>query len=131
MIGVDTNVLVRYFVKDDPIQTLAATRIVNGFSPEEPGWVGYLVLSELAWTLRRIYKLDRIAIARIIEKLLTSKDIVIEQRDSMRQALLLYERSKADFGDCVIAMAARLAGCGRIITFDENAARDLGMALLR
>ncbi|MGD0155052.1 MAG: type II toxin-antitoxin system VapC family toxin [Terracidiphilus sp.] len=131
MIGVDTNVLVRYFIKDDPVQTHAAVKLVQGLSPDKPGWIGLLVLAELAWTLRRLYKLDRVAIAGIIEKLLISTDIVLEARDAVRQALLLYRKSNADFADCVIAVAARVAGCSSIVTFDEIAARDLGMELVK
>lgn len=130
MIGIDTNILVRFVVKDDPTQTPAAVRMIHGLSPEEPGWISLLVLSELAWTLRRVYKLDRTAIAGVLEKLLISKDTVLEQRDVVRQALLVYQSSKADFADCVIAVTANLAGCSRMVTFDEVAARDLGMELL-
>lgn len=130
MIGIDTNILVRFVVKDDPTQTPAAVRMIHGLSPEEPGWISLLVLSELTWTLRRVYKLDRTAIAGVLERLLVSKDTVLEQRDVVRQALLVYQSSKADFADCVIAVTANLAGCSRMVTFDEVAARDLGMELL-
>ena len=130
MIGIDTNVLVRFVVKDDPTQAPAAVRMIQGLSPEEPGWISILVLTELVWTLRRVYKLDRTSIAGVLERLLSSKDTVLEQRDVVRRALLAYQSSKADFADCVIAVTANLAGCSRMVTFDEIAARDLGMELL-
>ncbi|MGA2206335.1 MAG: type II toxin-antitoxin system VapC family toxin [Terracidiphilus sp.] len=130
MIGIDTNVLVRFVVKDDPTQAPAAVRMIQGLSPEEPGWISILVLTELVWTLRRVYKLDRTSIAGVLERLLSSNDTVLEQRDVVRRALLAYQSSKADFADCVIAVTANLAGCSRMVTFDEIAARDLGMELL-
>jgi predicted nucleic-acid-binding protein len=130
VIGIDTNILVRYLVKDDPTQTAAAVRLIHELSPEEPGWLCLLVLSEVVWTLRRVYKLDRTAIAGVLEKLLGSKDLVIEQHDIVRRAVLLYQSSKADFADCMIAVMANLAGCGRMVTFDQVAARDLRMELL-
>jgi predicted nucleic-acid-binding protein len=130
VIGIDTNVLVRFVVKDDPTQAPAAVRMIQGLSPEEPGWISILVLTELVWTLRRVYKLDRTSIAGVLERLLSSNDTVLEQRDVVRRALLAYQSSKADFADCVIAVTANLAGCSRMVTFDEIAARDLGMELL-
>ena len=130
MIGIDTNVLIRYLVKDDPIQAAAAIRIIHGLSPEESGWLALTVVAELTWTLRRIYKMNRIAIAGIIEKLLGSKDMILEQRDTVQKALLLYRNSRADFADCVTVVGSRNAGCDRVATFDRIAARDLGMELI-
>jgi predicted nucleic-acid-binding protein len=130
VIGIDTNILIRYLVKDDPVQTPAAVRIIHSLSFRQPGWLAITVLVELAWTLRRIYKLDRIAIAAIVEKLLGSKDMILEQREIVYQALLLYGSSRADFADCLIAVGARNAGCAGVATFDQIAARDLGMELI-
>lgn len=131
MIGIDTNILLRYFVKDDPIQTPLAIRTIYSLSPEEPGWLSILVLAELTWTLRRTYKLDRAAIAGIVGKLLDSGDIVMEQGEIVRQALNLYLATKADFADCVIAVSAHSVGCSVVATLDEIAARDVGMQLIK
>lgn len=130
MIGIDTNILIRYLVKDDPVQTPAAVRIIHSLSIAEPGWLALTVVAELAWTLKRIYKMDRIAIATIVEKLLGSNDMVLEQRDTVQEALPLYRSSRADLADCVIAIGARNAGCNRVATLDRIAARDLGMELI-
>jgi predicted nucleic-acid-binding protein len=130
MIGIDTNILLRYFVKDDPIQTAIAVRTIHNLSPEEPGWISILVLVELTWTLRRTFKLDRAAIAGVVGKLLDSADIVLEQVEILHQALNLYTTTKADFADCVIAVSARSAGCSSVATLDEIAARDVGMLLV-
>jgi predicted nucleic-acid-binding protein len=131
MIGIDTNILLRYFVKDDPTQTPLAVRTIHSLSSQEPGWIALLVLAELTWTLRRIFKLNRKAIAGVIAKLLDSQDMVLEQEEIVRQALQLYVTTKADFADCVIAVSARSVGCTTMATLDEVAARDLGMQLIR
>jgi predicted nucleic-acid-binding protein len=99
-------------------------------SPQEPGWISLLVLAELTWTLRRVFKLNRTAIAEVIAKLLNSQDMVLEQEEIVRQGLHLYSTTKADFADCVIALSARSMGCTTVVTLDEVAARDLGMKLI-
>ena len=66
MIGIDTNILVRFFVKDDPTQTPAAVRMIHGLSPEEPGWISLLVFVGAGSDTRRVYKLDRAAIAGVL-----------------------------------------------------------------
>lgn len=130
MTGLDTNVLVRYFVKDDPLQTQAAEGLLDSLSPEEPGWLGLIVLVELVWALRFMYRFQRDGIARIVESLLRSLDVVVDQENVVHQALSLYRNSKADFADCLIAASARAAGCSKTVTFDRIAARDAGMELL-
>jgi predicted nucleic-acid-binding protein len=81
--------------------------------------------------LRRVFKLNRRAIAGVVAKLLNSQDMVIEQEEIVRQALHLYAATKADFADCVIAVSARSVGCTTVATLDEVAARDLGMHLIQ
>lgn len=130
MIGLDTNVLVRYFAKDDPQQSLAARNLIAILSPEKPGWLGVVVLAELVWTLKYAYHFSRAGLTTVIEHLLMSKDIVIENENLVRSALSLYRNSKADYADCLIAVSAQASGCGRMVTFDRIAARDLGMELL-
>jgi predicted nucleic-acid-binding protein len=130
MTGLDTNVLVRYFVKDDPLQTQAAENLLDSLSPEAPGWLGLIVLVELVWVLRFMYQFQRDGIARIVESLLRSLDVVVDQENVVHQALSLYRNSKADFADCLIAASARAAGCRKTVTFDRIAARDAGMELL-
>lgn len=130
MIGIDTNILIRYLVKDDPVQTPEAVRIVNGLSSAVPGWLSITVIAELAWTLRRIYKMDREGIAGIVQKLLNSNDMILEQHDTVQRAVLLFRNCKADLADCMLAVGAGIAGCERIVTFDRIAARDLGMKLI-
>jgi predicted nucleic-acid-binding protein len=128
MIGLDTNVLIRYFVKDDPKQSRLVSSFINGLS--EPAWLGQIVVAELVWALTRTYRMNHDTLVRILDTLLSGSNIVIEQEDTFREALDLFRNSKADFADCLIAASARAAGCSKTVTFDRIAARDAGMELL-
>jgi predicted nucleic-acid-binding protein len=130
LIGLDTNILIRYFVKDDPDQTRLAVKLVHGLSPEEPGWVGLGTLLELVWALTRIYRVQREQLVQIVDTVLASKDIVVEQRETVRDALRIYRTRNTEFADCLIASSAKGAGCSRTMTFDRKAARDAGMELV-
>jgi predicted nucleic-acid-binding protein len=130
MIGVDSNVLVRYFVRDDPHQTQAADELLDALSSEKPGWICLIVLVELVWALRFPYRIERAKIVGTIEALLRARDVVLEQEATVRQALSLFRKSNADFADCLISLSARAAGCSKTVTFDKIAARDAGMELI-
>jgi predicted nucleic-acid-binding protein len=130
VIGFDTNILVRYLVEDDPEQTRLADRLIDSLTSVNPGWIGLTALAETVWVLTRTYRLNRRRIVPILESLLVSREIVIEQSEMVREALRLYLSGKADFPDCLIALSARAAGCSRTVTFDRRAARDAGMELL-
>lgn len=130
MIGLDTNILVRYFVKDDPEQTRLAVNLIYALSPAEPGWVGQATILELVWVMTRIYRVKKERVAQVLDMLLASRDIVIGQDDTAREALRLYRAGNTDFADCLIAASARAAGCSRTVTFDRIAARDAGMQLI-
>jgi predicted nucleic-acid-binding protein len=130
VIGLDTNILVRYFVKDDPEQTPLAVNLIYSLSPAEPGWVGQAAILELVWVLTRIYGVKKDRVAQILDKLLASRDIVVGQDDTAREALRLYRAGNTDFADCLIAASAKAAGCSRTVTFDRRAARDAGMQLI-
>ena len=130
MIGFDTNILVRYLVEDDPEQTRLADRLIDSLTSTNPGWVGLTALAETVWVLTRTYRLNRRRIVSILESLLVSREIVVEQSEMVREALRLYRSGKADFPDCLIALSATAAGCSRTVTFDWRAARDAGMELL-
>lgn len=130
MIGLDTNILVRYFVKDEPEQTRLAVNLIYALSPAEPGWVGQATILELVWVMTRIYRVKKDRVAQILDMLLASRDIIVGQDDTAREALRLYRAGNTDFADCLIAASAKAAGCRRTVTFDRIAARDAGMELL-
>ncbi|MDR3087582.1 MAG: type II toxin-antitoxin system VapC family toxin [Azoarcus sp.] len=121
MIGLDTNVLVRYFAQDDTIQSSAATAIIERFSEHKPGFVSTTALIELAWVLERCYHTPKTELVRILEILLKSREITTENAPLARQALLLFAHGNAGFADCLIERAGVAAGCEYTFTFDRKA----------
>jgi len=127
MVGLDTNVLVRYFAQDDPVQSPAAERILDSFTQEMPGFVSQMTLVETVWVLSRSYKMTREAIAEVIETLLQVSELVVENTATSYQALASYRATKADFSDTLIAHAGLSAACQKTLTFDRVAANVPGM----
>lgn len=132
MIGLDTNVIVRYIVQDDPHQAALATRLFERtLSAEEPGFVTCITLCETAWVLADCYGADRERIAKVIEGLLASKQIVIEQADAAWKALRAWKASSADFADALIGRIVAAHGGTKIVTFDRAAAKLADFELLQ
>jgi len=129
VIGLDTDVLVRYLVQDDESQAAAATELIDGFTAADPGFVSMVTFVELSWVLLRGCRLDRPEVLAALGTLLTATDLVVEQASVLRQALRATRRG-ADLADAVIAECGRRAGCDQTSTFDRRAARDSGMTLL-
>lgn len=130
MIGLDTNVLVRYVMQDDEVQSPVATRLIESLTPERPGFVTIVATIETAWVLARAYRLTREQIARAIDALLRSREIVVDDAADVVQALRMFESGSADFADCLLERRASRAGCERTVTFDTRAAKTAGMTLL-
>lgn len=130
MIGLDTNVLVRYIVQDDPRQSPSANRLVESLSAESPGFVTVVSVVELCWVLMSAYGLDRQQWCAALEGLLRTKELVVERADVVWQALRLFQGSTADFADCLIERFASAAGCTKTMTFDRGAAASGRMTLV-
>jgi predicted nucleic-acid-binding protein len=128
--GLDTNILSRFFLQDDRLQSPKADQILASLSVQGPGWVGLATVLELIWVLSSKNRFDRRTIAKTIDQLLSREEIVVEQAETVQKALQLFRDGKADFADCLIALSAKAAGCTRFVTFDRIAARDAGMELL-
>ncbi len=130
MIGIDTNVMVRYVAQDDPTQSLAATRFIEKTcTPTAPGYLSAVVLAEVVWVMESLYDASRDDISKIVAQLLRSKQILVEEAESVWQAVRMFTASKADFTDCLIERLCHARGCDGIVTFDKAAAKA-GMALL-
>jgi len=130
VIGLDTNVLVRFLIEDDPAQSRAATAFFKSLSSSQPAWVGLAAILETAWVMKSVRNMRRETIATVLSSLLTVDSLVVEQADVLEEALRRYGDTKADFADCLIAASGRAAGCSKTVTFDQIAARDAGMELL-
>ena len=130
MIGLDTNVLMRYLAQDDARQSAQATRLIESLSPQQPGFVGMVILVELAWVLESCYEASHATITATLDRLLRTKSLVLENPETVARALRLFGAGHKDFADCLIACSATAAGCGLVYSFDKAAIRQAGMAAL-
>jgi predicted nucleic-acid-binding protein len=128
--GLDTNVLVRYIMQDDSRQSALATRLVESLTAGAPGFVSMVSVVELAWVLSSAYGLDRAQVVRAFEGLLRTKEIVVDQAETVWKALRFFQGASADFADCLIERTASAAGCDATMTFDRAAAKGCGMKLI-
>ncbi|MBL8384982.1 MAG: type II toxin-antitoxin system VapC family toxin [Burkholderiales bacterium] len=127
MIGLDTNILVRYIAQDDKVQSARATALIeNECSAANPGYVGLVVLAELVWVSESRYGATRREVAEIVRRVLSIRQLVVQEAEIAWKALRMFEGGKADFADCLIERTAAGAGCTRTATFDKRA----GMTLL-
>jgi predicted nucleic-acid-binding protein len=129
VIGIDTNVLVRYFAQDDPEQAPQANALLDQLTESEPGYITTVVLVETYWVLRHSYKTDRPATAAVLRGLVESREIVVEQPDLVRRALRRVDHG-ADFADALSYEAGVDAGCTCTVTFDHDAVKYAGMELV-
>lgn len=130
MIGLDTNVLVRYIAQDDPIQTPMATHLIEQVcSAETPGFIGLIVLVELVWVSETCYGAKRAEITELLRRILSTRQLVVQEAETVWRALHQFQAGNADFSDCLIERMAKAAGCTGVMTFDKSAATS-GMTLL-
>ena len=131
MIGLDTNVLVRYLTQDDPAQTRAATRLIEHQIPaSEPGLILSIVLAETLWVLGDLYRATNIELIDCVERLLKTRQFEIQHRAAITRAAGLARSAKCGVTDCLIAEIAAAKGCTHVATFDKKAAKTRGYALL-
>jgi predicted nucleic-acid-binding protein len=131
MVGIDTNILVRFFAQDDPDQARQVDVLMESLSAESPGFIASVVLAELAWVLRKNYRIEKARFIEYIEHLLGSPEIVLENEAALKQVQLRMGSTNADFADCLIERICANAGCTQTLTFDANSVRHSGMTLLQ
>ena len=130
MIGLDTNIIVRYIMQDDAAQATLAGTLIDTLTADAPGFVSTVTLVEVTWVLNRSYGLSRGDIAEVIDGLLLSRQLAFQDRAEALQALTAYRSSKADYADCLIERLGHAAGCTATYTFDKAAGQHAGMTLL-
>ena len=131
MIGLDTNVLVRYLAQDDPVQShQASTFIEQHLTPSNPGYVSLVVMVETVWVLERSYRLTPDRIANTVERMLQSESLVVEAEQAVFTAMIALRQGQGAFADALIAELGRAAGCTHTVTFDREALRLAGFAAL-
>ena len=124
MIGLDTNILIRYLTQDDPAQSAQATEILeHRLTKNNPGFVSVVVMVETAWVLDRAYGLTAQEIAKAIERLLQVEVLAIENEQEVFTAMVALKQGRGSFADALIAELGARAGCTRTLTFDQKAIR--------
>jgi predicted nucleic-acid-binding protein len=130
MIGLDSNILVRYLTQDDPTQSRKAAEIVERRLTEEtPGFVSIVAMAEIVWVLDRAYGLPARQIARAIERMLQADVLVVENEQEVFTAMIALKQGRGSFADALIAELGTRAGCGHTLTFDRKALRLSGFRL--
>jgi predicted nucleic-acid-binding protein len=130
MIGLDTNVLVRYIMQDDPEQSPKAAELIESLTSENPGYITMVSVVELYWVLTSAYELSGKQVAQALDALLHTKQLLVERADQVMRALRVFGEGRADFADCLIERSAFGAGCERTMTFDIKASTYAGMTLI-
>jgi predicted nucleic-acid-binding protein len=127
MLGIDTNVLVRYLVRDDRLQYERSRRLITRHAIKgKPVLVSLLVLLETEWVLRSRYDLDKAEIHAAFSALLDAVDLAFEDEPAIEGALYSWKDSVADFADCLIEAHNRRLGCHGTATFDAKALQLAG-----
>jgi predicted nucleic-acid-binding protein len=132
MIGFDTNVLVRYVLRDDEHQAEVVDKLIEqAIAGQALIVISLLTMQETEWVLRACAKIDKAAIIALFKALLESADILIEMEDILEEALLHFENGNADFSDCLMIAQYQHLACDYMVTFDSKAARIEGAKLLK
>lgn len=131
MIGLDTNVLVRYLAQDAPAQAALATKLIESLTAEVPGFISHVVLVETVWVLESCYAVDSAQIAQVVETLLHVDSLMVDEADVVWRALRQCKQVGGDFADALVTTLAQRAGCDTVYSFDRGAAKRSGMTLLR
>jgi predicted nucleic-acid-binding protein len=132
MIGVDTNVLARLFLEDDPKQSAAAQRFFSGRTNSDPAFITAVVLAEFAWLLTSRYRYSLEAVHGALMIIFGSHNVVVEGEERLKIAITAARETGADIADAIIAAVAIDAGCRHVVTFDRDAAKRVsGMDLLK
>jgi predicted nucleic-acid-binding protein len=129
MIGLDTNIVVRYLTHDEPAQTSKAIRLFASLSEDAPGFLSLIVLVESVWVLERSYGFKKDEIMQVVETFLRGREVIVERAELVSQALRTFNATGVNFSDCVIERCGHAAECEYTVTFDRRAT-TVGMRLI-
>jgi predicted nucleic-acid-binding protein len=130
MIGLDTNVLVRYLAQDDPVQSAKATALIERrLTEQDPGFISVVAMAETVWVLERAYRLADADIAAAIERTLQVDALVVESEQEVFTAMVALKEGRGSFADALIGALGARAGCSHSLTFDRKALRLPGFVL--
>ena len=125
MIGLDTNVVVRYLTQDDPVQAALATEAIEHAAERgDRLFLSGVVLCELVWVLESAYGYERAEVTDVVERVLRTTQFDFDHKDQLWQAWQDYRTGKGDFSDYLIGRLGHAAGCGETLTFDRALERS-------
>jgi predicted nucleic-acid-binding protein len=124
MIGLDTNVILRYLLQDDPKQTRQANLIFDRqLSEQKPGFISLATVLEIVWVLRSLLKQNSSQIASHLENLLAADSLEVQNEQQVFDAAFALKRGTGEFEDALIGALNAWAGCSHTLTFDRKAAQ--------
>jgi predicted nucleic-acid-binding protein len=130
VIGLDTNVLVRYIMQDDAKQSPKAAKLIESLDSANPGYITLVSVIELYWVLTSCYELSGQQVAQALDVILRTKQLLVERSDQVMRALRVFGEGRGDFADCLIERCALADGCDKTMTFDIKASKHAGMQLI-
>jgi predicted nucleic-acid-binding protein len=126
MIGLDTNVLLRYLVQDDPVQSPRAAEIIErSLTEQDPGFVSLVSILEIVWVLSGLYKRTHAEVAQHIEMILAADTLEVQNEQAVYEAVVALRNGTGTFEDALIGGIGVWRGCSATLTFDRNAAKRL------
>lgn len=132
MVSLDTNVLIRFIVKDDVVQSRLAAGLINDAKASgQSAMVTMLVVLECEWVLRSAYQFSKIEILAVLAGLLRAGEVNLENDPVLEYALELWDRSTSNFANCFILAHSRALGCSTMVTFDKRASKLANCTLLK
>jgi len=124
MIGLDTNVVIRFLTQDDPVQSPIATALIERrLTPSNPGFVSIVAMSETVWVLERSYGCGPGEIVQAIERLLQTDVLRVEHEPEVFTAMIALKDGQGSFSDALIGALGAKAGCSQTVSFDRRALR--------
>jgi predicted nucleic-acid-binding protein len=130
MIGLDTNILVRYLTQDDSVQSSQAREIMEQqLTQENPGFISLVATVESVWVLENAHKFSAREVAAAIERILQADTLVVQNEKEVFAAMIALKQGRGSFADALIAALGSWANCSHTLTFDRKALRIPGFAL--
>lgn len=130
MIGVDTNILVRYFTQDEPVQAQVVEKIIENYANSPNSlFINNIVMCELVWVLEKGYKYSKEQVGVVINQMLSTEEFTFEKQELLWLALNEYVQNKLDYSDALIGLINKSSGCHETLTFDQGAARAANFKL--
>lgn len=124
MVGLDTNVLVRYLAQDHVAQARQATRIIERqLTEDRPGFISLVTMVETVWVLDHVYGLSNQEVAAAVERILQADTLLVQNEQEVFTAMIALKTGSGSFSDALIGALGEWAGCTATLAFNKKAKR--------